>query len=307
MLGLNNIGIYICEERICNTTRKEKFNIDDNFIREKIGFLNLSKKSNTQSVLDLCLKAFDDLKNKTEVKDIDCLVLVSQNQDIKIPHTSALLHKELNLDQNCACFDIGLGCSGYVYALNIVLSFMKNNALNNALIFTCDPYSKIIDENDKNTALLFGDGASVSLINKDFLYQAKAFKFGTNAKLGSSISCQKDVLFMNGRGVFEFSATIIPKHIDAFLNEQNLSKDEIDKFIFHQGSKYIIDTLAKRLNISSAKAPFLASNYGNTVSSSIPILLSKELENKNNQNILLSGFGTGLSWASTILQRRINA
>ncbi|EAH8202159.1 putative sulfate exporter family transporter [Campylobacter lari] len=194
-------------------------------------------------------------------------------------------------------------CSGYVYGLSIILSFMQNNNLKHGLLFTCDPYRKIIDDNDKNTSLLFGDGASVTYISKDFIYTPIAFKFGTDGSKFESILCKKDILSMNGRGVFEFSATTIPKHIMDFLQEEQINLNNVDRFIFHQGSKYIVDTLRQRLKLDEEKVPFDANFYGNTVSSSIPILLENEFKKeKCYNNILISGFGTGLSWASAILQ-----
>lgn len=308
MLGISDIGTYICSDKISNFDRKTDFDINDEFIKEKIGFQSLSKSLDDEKTSTMCLKAFEKIKNKIDLTTIDCLVLISQNPDVKIPHTSAILHNKLNLSSNCACFDIGLGCSGYVYGLSIILSFMQNNGLRNGLLFTCDPYRKIIDNNDKNTSLLFGDGASVSYISKDYKYKAKSFKFGTNGSKYENIFCKKDTLFMNGRGVFEFSATTIPKHILDFLEEEKISIDNIDRFILHQGSKYIIDTIRQRLKIGKEKIPFKANLYGNTVSSSIPILLENEFQSKEcYNNILISGFGTGLSWASAILQRKNNA
>ncbi|MBF7046025.1 ketoacyl-ACP synthase III [Campylobacter volucris] len=305
MLGINNIGTYICENKFSNFKRKHDFNINDEFIKNKIGFQELSKINTNENTSELCLKALKNIGMELNLKSIECLILVSQNPDVKIPHTSAILHKKLNLSSNCACFDIGLGCSGYVYGLSIILSFMSTNKLKNGLLFTCDPYSKIIDQKDKNTCLLFGDAASVTYINDSYIYKPLAFKFGTNGGGYTDILCENNTLNMNGRAVFEFSATVIPKHILDFLHEQNFNIADIEYFIFHQGSKYIIDTLKKRLNIEDSKAPFLANFYGNTISSSIPILLEKELFRKNSyNNILLSGFGAGLSWGSTILQRK---
>lgn len=124
MLGIADIGIALGENKISNATRKEKFNINDEFIEQKIGFQNLCTTKN--GTTKLCLKAFEHLSSKRKIKDIECLLLVSQNQDVRIPHTSALLHKELGFSKDCLCFDIALGCSGYVIALANILSLMKS-------------------------------------------------------------------------------------------------------------------------------------------------------------------------------------
>ena len=112
----------------------------------------------------------------------------------------------------------------------------------------------------------------------------------------------KDYLYMNGRSIFNFTATMIPQHIQKLLLKNNLEDFDIDKYIFHQGSKYIVDTIRKRLRIDKSKVPFDMLEYGNTVSSSIPIILEKEMKNDRLKKCVISGFGVGLSWGSAILE-----
>ena len=303
MLGITEIASYLPKKRISNYDKKEKFNIDDNFIEKKIGVKYHTIKEENEKASDLCVKAFKNLQEKMYIdkSKIDCLIVVTQNPDYNIPHTSAIVHGKLELLQNCACFDISLGCSGYVYGLSIIISFMKYNNLKNGLLFTADPYSEIIDYNDKNTDLLFGDGATVTYISDNCIYKPKVFKFGTNGSGYKDILCE-DKLYMNGRGVFNFTATTIPKHIKELLEENGLSDSDIDKYILHQGSKYIVDTIRKRLKVDKEKVPFDMYEYGNTVSSSIPIILEKELH-KGYSRLLLSAYGIGLSWGSGVLEK----
>lgn len=303
MLGIQEIGIYIPENKISNYTNMEDFNINECFIKEKIGFETLSIKHNQETTLEFCLKAFENLKKKINIKNIDCIVVITQNPDQKIPHTSAIIQKHLKLQHNCACFDISLGCSGFIYGLANIIAFMQLNNYKNGLLFTCDLYSKIINSKDKNTRLLFGDAASVSYISNNPLTTPEAFQFGTDGLGENYIKCKENELSMNGREVFNFAATIIPKHIENFLQEQKLTKGDIDLFLIHQGSKYIIDTLSKRLQIEKHKIPFKANFYGNTISSSIPIMLESIFKDKKYYNrLLLSGFGAGFSWGSVILK-----
>ena len=275
-----------------------------NFIENKIGVKYYTVKNDDEKASDLCIKAFENLQKKIDIeKDkIDCMIVVTQNPDYNIPHTSAIVHGKLDLSQNCACFDISLGCSGYVYGLSVIVSFMQANNLKNGLLFTADPYSEIIDHNDKNTDLLFGDGATVTYISENFIYKPKVFKFGTNGSGYKEILC-KDKLYMNGRAVFNFTATTIPKHIKELLEKSGLDDNDIDKYILHQGSKYIVDTIKKRLKVNEAKVPFDMYEYGNTVSSAVPIILEKELH-KGYDKFLLSAYGIGLSWGSTILEKK---
>lgn len=301
MLGIAQISSFIPRMKLSNYEVKDKFNIDEPFIKEKLGFEYLSRKQKQENTSDLCIKAYEKLKNINK-DEIECLVLVTQNGDYKIPHTSAILQDKLNLAKTCACFDINLACSGYIYAFCAILGFMRANNYKNALLFTCDPYSQIIDNDDKNTVLLFGDGASASLINHLPVYIPKAFKFGTDGAGYKAIFCQNQKLSMDGRAVFNFAMQVIPKHIEALLQENSLKKDDIDKFLFHQGSKFIITSLAKRLNIDESKMPFLAQKYGNTISSSLPLMLENEILKQSTKRIVACGFGGGLSWGSCILE-----
>lgn len=304
MLGIKNIASYLPENRFSNYDLKDKFELDDDFIENKIGVKYHTFKEKDEKASDLCLKAFQNLLKKENIdkNKIDCCIVVTQNPDFNIPHTSAIVHGKLELSNNCACFDISLGCSGYVYGLSSIISFMQSNGLKNGLLFTADPYSEIIDKEDKNTFLIFGDGASVTYISEDAVLVPKKFSFGTNGKDYQELIC-KDSLYMNGRAVFNFTATTIPKHILELLENSSLEDKDIDKYILHQGSKYIVDTIIKRLKVDESKVPFEMYEYGNTISSSIPIILEKEINDITNKRFVLSGFGVGLSWASAIIER----
>ena len=305
MIGLAQIGCYIPEDKHSNLDLLEKFETDENFVRNKIGVVQRARKKSGERASDLCIKAYDDLKSKcsVNVEDIECCVVVTQNPDFNIPHTSAIVHGALELAENCASFDISLGCSGYVYALSIVTAFMQANGMKIGLLFTADPYSDIIDENDKNTALIFGDAATVTLLDADAKLKPLGFDFGSKGA-GYKNLINKEKLYMNGRAVFNFTAATVPISIGNILEKLNLSKEQIDKWYLHQGSKYIVDTITSRLGLEKEKVIFDMYEYGNTVSSSIPILLSKDiLDLQKGQKIALSGFGVGLSWASAILEQ----
>lgn len=302
MIGITEIGSYIPSKRISNIERKEQFDADEDFIYNKIGVSKIAVKDTDEETSDLAAKAFQNLEKKIAInrKEIEAIILVTQNPDSNIPHSSALIHGALDFPETCACFDISLGCSGYVYGLSVIKSFMESNGVKKGLLFTSDPYSKIINPEDKNTALLFGDAATVSYLTDDPVYEAKNFTFGTIGKESSNLTCHNNVLSMNGRGIFNFAARYIPIDLKNLLSKSNLNLADIDKFIFHQGSKYIIDTLIKRTGVDSHKVIFDIIDYGNTVSSSIPIILEKILHD-GNKYLYISGFGVGLSWASSIL------
>jgi 3-oxoacyl-[acyl-carrier-protein] synthase-3 len=306
LLGIEEIASYLPEKRESNYDKKDKFEINDDFIENKIGVKTYCVKDENEKASDLCVKVFENLTKKIEIDKelIECCIVVTQNPDFNIPHTSAIVHGKLDLPKNCACFDVSLGCSGYVYGLSIIISFMKSNGFKNGLLFTSDPYSDIINKEDKNTALLFGDGATVTLISENAKFVPIDFCFGTNGKNYKELICEEK-LYMNGRAIFNFAATTIPNHIQKLLEKNNLKDEDIDKYILHQGSKYIVDTIRKRLKVDKSKVPFDMYEYGNTISSSIPIILEKEIQDEKNNILVISGFGVGLSWGSAII-RKIN-
>ena len=183
---------------------------------------------------------------------------------------------------------------------------MQVNDLSTGLFFTADPYSKILDPQDKNTVLLFGDAAAVTLLEpaaRPGAWVAPLFRFCTRGKDGGALENRNGALRMNGRAVFNFSATDVPIQIRALLQEAGLGVNDIDLFLLHQGSKFIVDQLRKRLDVPSDRVPINLAGQGNTVSSSLPLLLRDYLDDPKLRRIVLSGFGVGLSWASCLLTR----
>lgn len=305
MIGIEGIGVYLPSNRISNYSLKEKFEMDDYFIENKIGVASVARKAEDEDTSDLGVKAFHSLQQKMgfNPEDIECLFVVTQNPDYNLPHTSAIIHGKLELQDQCACFDISLGCSGFVYGLSAIESFMLQNQMEKGILITADPYSKVINSEDKNTSVLFGDGASATLVSTNPKLISGAYTFGTRGKDHQGLICQDNLLSMSGHAIFNFAAKTVPADIKTALSKNNLDLEDIDCFVFHQGSKYIVDTLRKRLKINPEKVPFVINEYGNTVSSSIPIILADIMDEEGMNKLLISGFGVGLSWASTVLKK----
>lgn len=307
MIGINSISFYIAEKKETNFERI--FNnetVADTFITNKVGITSVARKNECETASDLCIKAYENFIKKNKNFDaslIDCVCVCTQNGDYNLPHTSAIVHGKLGFSSNCAVFDISLGCSGYVYSLSIMKSFMEANGLKNGLLFTSDPYSDIIDDNDKNTSLIFGDGASVTYLSENFVYNIGPISLFSDGSLYNMLIHEKDKsLFMDGRMIFNFALENVPNIINNTLSLAEITKDDIDLFILHQASKYIVDNLVRRMKLDKAKVPFNISDYGNTISSSIPIILEEHI-GLNKSKILLCGFGVGLSIASLILYK----
>lgn len=305
MIGICDIATYIPKRRISNYEKKEMFNIDDDFIETKIGVKSVSRMDPEQATSDLCLMAYNKLMEHTDLdpSSIDVIIVCTQNPDYSLPHIAAIVHGKLDLPENCAAFDISLGCSGYVYGLSVIENFMLSAGMKYGLFFTADPYSKVIDENDKNTSLLFGDAATVTYMGEDPIFTSGKFTFGTRGKDFEHLICRNKTLFMNGREIFNFAARTVPADIKKVLEKNNLCIKDIDRFLLHQGSKFIVDFLIKKAGLPRDKTPYAIQDYGNTVSSSIPLMLEPLLSDFQVRRVLISGFGVGLSWASGILSR----
>jgi len=237
--------------------------------------------------------------------DVDCLIVVTQNPDgYGLPQTSSIIHGRLRLSENCAAFDIGLGCSGFVYGLAVAKAFMEAQGLRCGLLCTADPYSKIIDENDRRTALLFGDAAAVTLLTGDPVWHIGRFDMGTSGSRGDVLEVSRHrngKLYMDGRAVLAFCKDRVPHSILRALQLNGTTLDAIDRIVLHQGSRVVIDSIGEALG-APEKCMFYAADYGNTVSSSIPVILQQNVPSSD-QRLLISGFGVGLSWASTVLTR----
>lgn len=305
MIGIKKVSTYRPHDLLSNLDVKDKFDVSEDFIKDKIGMVTLAQKKPEQDTSDLAIEAVNNLFKQSEIspEQVECLIVVTQNPDGGgLPHTSAIVHNKLQLDKSCCVFDVSLGCSGYVQGLSIIKGMMECQGFENGILVTSDPYSKIINSSDRDTSMIFGDGATATWVGKHPSWKIGASDFGIDSRKNNSLQIDDSgQLFMNGRSVFNFAAVEVPKSIGRVLEKASLKIDDIDLVILHQGSKYIVEAIAKRIG-SEGKTPFVANNYGNTVSSSIPIILAENIPSSA-KTIILSGFGVGLSWATCIIER----
>jgi 3-oxoacyl-[acyl-carrier-protein] synthase-3 len=188
--------------------------------------------------------------------------------------------------------------------VSIALAFMQAQGIARGLLFTADPYSKIVDPEDKNTSLLFGDAATVTLLGDAPVYVPGPFTFGTRGKDHAELACAPGGrLVMNGHAIFNFAAVAVPLDLRRLSERAGIPLEKVDRFLLHQGSRFIVDTIVQRAKLDPAKVPFACAEYGNTVSSSIPIMLEKEIAPGGPATMVMSGFGVGLAYASAFLRR----
>lgn len=306
MIGIHDIAYSLPEQRSDNAMRADALGVPRATLQRRIGVQRIALKSEADDTSGLAARAAEALFARGNVRrdEIDCLVLVTQNPDgCGLPHTSALVHARLGLPAHCAAFDVGLGCSGYVYGLSVLRGFMESNGLRRGLLITADPYSKIIDPDDKRTSLLFGDAAAATLLGDDPVWRIGRFDFGTDGTRADSLCVNPDTgrLFMDGRAVLQFAMNVVPDSLRRVVMANNLSLRELDRVVLHQGSRVVVENIGEALGLAD-RTGFFIEDYGNTVSSSIPIALADHLQ-PGDRHVALSGFGVGLSWASTVLIR----
>jgi len=302
-IGILSIHGYVPEARLDATELSSRFALSENFIRDKTGFKSLSRRASGEDTSHLAEQAVRAALSKHAglADKLGLLVVVTQTPDGHgLPQVSAIVHGRLRLPESVAAFDISLGCSGWVYGLSIVKSFMESNDLAYGILVTADPYSKIIDPEDRNTLLLFGDAASATVLCRNPTWRIGHFVFGTAGKHHEDIMVRQDgKLTMNGRAIFNFSARKVPDCVRATLAANGLEIDSVGYVVLHQASRYIVDTIATRIS-ASAQTKFTAADIGNTVSSSIPLAINA-LPRAEEQTMLVCGFGVGLSWAGCVL------
>ena len=313
MSVIRGIGTYLPEKTVGNDELIERFDWDREFLEVKLGIHQRHIAAEGEGASDMGVAAAEDLFAKCpdlRREDVQLLIVCTQNPDYGLPHTSALVQDRLGLPTTTACFDVGLGCSGFVYGLSIAHSMLETLNLTNALIVTSDPYSKVIDPADRGTSPLFGDGAAATWISRTGAGgQIGLFTFGTDGAGARNLIVEPDAdgvrcLSMNGRAIFEFMLERIPSDLERCAESNGLTTDEIDLFLLHQASAHMLGYVTKRMKLDPARVPIRMQDTGNLVSSSIPFLIARlagqgDLAGKTT---LLSGFGVGLSWASTVVR-----
>jgi 3-oxoacyl-[acyl-carrier-protein] synthase-3 len=262
-------------------------------------------------------------------ESIDQLILVTQSPDFVLPQTSSIVHELLGLPESAGAMDINLGCSGYVVALSIANAYIESGTYKNILLITSDTYSKLLNQYDKSVRTIFGDGATATLIvAHEGTSKLSSFVQGTNGKGAKSLivpngglrpgnefspGADADVrnltksnfdLYMDGAAIFNFTLDVVSPTISRILNSEVIEEKDVDFFVFHQANKFMLDHLVKKSGLPPEKCPVLMSDWGNTVSSTIPMALEELIDSgrlRRGMKSILLGFGVGLAWAGILL------
>jgi 3-oxoacyl-[acyl-carrier-protein] synthase-3 len=263
-------------------------------------------------------------------EEVDFVLLCTQSPDYLLPSTSCLLQDRLGIPTRVGALDFNLGCSGFVYGLGLAEGLIVSGQARVVLLITADTYSKYINETDKVSRMIFGDGAAATLIRARESSTAcmGPFLYGTSGKgandlilLNSAVrrGCpdskgkferglkaeEKRFLYMNGSRMFEFALATVPQSVRALLDKAGMPLGDVDLFIFHQANACILEELRKMLRINKEKFQLSMRDSGNTISSTIPIALKQaQVDGRlwDGACILLVGFGVGYSWGATLIR-----
>jgi 3-oxoacyl-[acyl-carrier-protein] synthase-3 len=268
---------------------------------------------------DLCAEAGRALLTKLGWKpqSVDAVIFVSQTPDFRLPASACVLQNKLGISVSCIAFDVNLGCSGYPYALWLGMTMIQSGAAKRVLLAVGDTISKLVDSDDRATAMLFGDAGTVTALQVSQEEGLASFILGTDGRGAENLivpegafrACSSDVrlegrnsdcLFMDGGEIFNFTLKSVPPLVADLMDFSGNSVESIDYFLFHQANQFMLKHLAKKSKIPLNRFPINIDRYGNTSSASIPLLLSSDLESLKlrSHNLALFGFGVGYSWGA---------
>jgi 3-oxoacyl-[acyl-carrier-protein] synthase-3 len=330
---IRRIEYQLPEHEVTNEAFLEKHpEWDMNAVAERAGVEVRYFSESDETALDLaekaCLKLFEN--DPESLANVGALIFCTQTPDHPLPSNACLLHGRLAMKEEVFAFDVAMGCSGFVNGLALAHGFIQSCQADSVLLVTGDTLSKRVSDDDRSVAVLFGDGAAATLVDKSEeeglidVEAATAGKYWDRIMIpagGSrmphseetsipeedsrgNIRTKNDV-WMDGLSVLGLVNTRVPSQIQKLLERNHVTLDDVDLCVFHQASKVTLDSLVARLGVKPEKHFHNVAKVGNTVSASIPIALkdaSDEGRISSGDLVLISGFGVGLAWATALLR-----
>ena len=299
---------------------------DMDLIASKTGIYQRHVVGPNECSSDLGVKAAEKLFAEFDIDpaSIDFLLFCTQTPDYPLPTTACLMQDRLGLPTSAGALDFNLGCSGYVYGLSICDGLIRSGAAKRILFITAETYTKLIDKKDRSLRTIFGDGAAASLIEPSDVPSMWGFRFGTDGTGANTLLATKNGfrneedaveprhrkrwesdLYMDGPALINFTVGAIPDLLKEILPLAEMTMDDVGFFLFHQATYKMLSQLQQVLGVEEEKVPILLQDFGNTVSSTLPILINQMRERGDmspEMKNLLVGFGVGWSWAGCIWQ-----
>ncbi|MDP4085123.1 MAG: beta-ketoacyl-ACP synthase III [Bacillota bacterium] len=304
--GIVGIGRYLPEKIVTNFDLEKMMDTSDEWIRTRTGIEERHIAGDEVNTSDMALgaakKAIEDAG--IDAEEIDLILVATVTPDRPFPSVSTMLQEKLGA-KKAAAMDISAACAGFMYGIVTAKQFIETNVYKYVLVIGVEKLSKVTNWNDRNTAVLFGDGAGAAIIgpvsgNRGIL----SFELGADGTGGKHLY-QDEYIIMNGREVFKFAVRQMGESCIHVLEKAGLKKEEVDFFIPHQANIRIMEASRQRLEVPEEKMSKTVNKYGNTSSASIPISLVEELEAgkiKDDDVIVMVGFGGGLTWGAIAIR-----
>ena len=321
--GILGTGYYLPEKILTNFDLEKIVETSDEWIVERTGIKERRIAEDNVPMSDLAMKAAENALADAGVaaEELDLIIVATLTSDRIIPSTACMLQNRLGAT-HAAAFDLSAACSGFAYAASVAAQFIETGAYKRALVIGAETLSKYINWEDRNTCVLFGDGAGAAVLGQvEEGYGILSFDLGSDGSGGDaiqipssgslmpvskeSIDQRLNLIHMNGRDVFKFAVKAMGRTVKNSLAKIDMSQEKIDWLVPHQANIRIIESAAKRLAMPMDKVIVNIHKYGNMSAACIPIALAEaaaEKRFKKGDIIALSGFGAGLTWASCIIR-----
>ena len=301
-------GSYLPEKILANYDLEKMVDTSHDWIFERTGINQRHIADENESTVDMAyeasLKSIE--KSNINAEDIDMIIVATTTPERAFPSTAVLLQNKLDI-KDCFAFDINAACTGFIYALDVADKYIKNNSINNILVVGTEKMSTLVDWSDRNTCVLFGDGAGSVIIGSSNNPGIISSTIGSNGNYKDllTVNPDSDFIEMKGNDVFKIAVNTMGKIARETLDQHDLKIDEVDWLIPHQANSRIINAIAKKLSLPSEKIIMTVGNHGNTSAASIPLAIDYATEIgdlKKEDTVLLEAFGAGFTWGSTLLK-----
>lgn len=314
-------GYSLPAKILTNDDLSKMVETSDEWISTRTGIRSRHVANDGEYTSDFCVKAAKmALANAgLTVEDIDFVIVATVTPDNTFPSTAAKVGKILGIRSGVAAMDVNAACSGFVYASQIADNMIRLGQIKNALVIGAETLSRIVDWTDRNTCVLFGDGAGAAIFqaseeqgkNTDRgILSIKIFADASHYETlcsdsGVSFNQKSGFVHMDGKEVFKMAIPSLVEGVESSLNLANLTLKDIDWYIPHQANARIIDSVAKKLDIDDSKVIITVDHHGNTSAASIPLALAESIENgkiKKGDLVVMSSMGAGFTWGGMVVR-----
>lgn len=302
-------GSYVPEKIVTNEDMSSMVDTSDEWIFSRTGIKERRIASDKESTSSMAAKAAKKALNnaKLSAEEIDLIIVATLTPDSFIPSTACKVQSIIGA-VNATCFDISAACSGFLFALDTAFQYIKTCRFNCALIIGAEKLSKVVNWKDRNTCVLFGDGAGAAILKGTKDKKINSFYTGSNGDKSEFLTChigENKYVEMNGKEIFKFAASIIPECVTKVTRDAGIDLEHIKYIVPHQANTRIIQCSAKKLGIPIEKFYLNLNKYGNTSAASIALALD-EINTKGllekDDIVILTGFGGGLTFGAALIQ-----